>query len=106
MMEIKMNKMEYQFDGEGNTTGIAAGYTGYNAGDSLNATAVITEGALDDLSKKEIDLAGRTKAVLAFGTDAVLAAAATLQPVEPEVLETSESESVVDPASESETAAE
>lgn len=83
-MEIKMSKMEYQFDNEGNTAGINAGYSNYDGGESFSCIAVITDTAdkLDGMSKKDVDLAARTEFAKWLGTDAIKAALAILEPVE------------------------
>lgn len=66
-MDIKLTNINYRIDDEGNTTEIGTTFSGYSGGQSVNAnmtlvTADLDEGAsLDDLTRKQIEAAGRKK---------------------------------------------
>lgn len=66
-MDIKLTNINYRINDEGNTTEIGTTFSGYSGGQSVNAnmtlaTADLDEGAsLDDLTRKQIEAAGRKK---------------------------------------------
>lgn len=67
MLDIKLTGINYRIDENGNTTEVGASFSGYANGENVNANMVISaadleEGTtLDDLSRKQIEAAGRKK---------------------------------------------
>lgn len=67
MLDIKLTGINYRIDEDGNTTEVGTTFSGYGNGENVNASMVIStsdldEGtSLDDLSRKQIEAAGRKK---------------------------------------------
>lgn len=67
MLDIKLTGINYRIDENGNTTEVGTTFSGYGSGENVNANMVISaadleEGTtLDDLSRKQIEAAGRKK---------------------------------------------
>lgn len=67
MLEIKLTGINYRIDENGNTTEVGVSFSGYAHGENINANMVIFEAdleestTLDDLSRKQIEAAGRKK---------------------------------------------
>ena len=67
MLDIKLTGINYRFDDEGNTSEVSTTFSGYGNGENVNANMTISaadldEGtSLDDLSRKQIEAAGRKK---------------------------------------------
>lgn len=66
-MDIKLNRLSYQFDNNGNTSGISVGLNGSNNGDAVSATLQITSSDLatgktfDDMTKSDFETLAKTK---------------------------------------------
>lgn len=66
-MKVNMTGMNYSFDAEGNTDKISVSLTGYEGGNSLNATVDIVaedlneKESFDDLSRKQIEAKAKSK---------------------------------------------
>lgn len=66
-MDIKTNRLAYQFDDQGNTESVQIAFNGNETPNYINATIQIDKDSLadgqtfDDLSKKEIETLGRKK---------------------------------------------
>lgn len=66
-MDIKTNRLAYQFDDQGNTESVQIAFNGNETPNYINATIQIDKDSLadgqtfDDLSKKEIEAIGRKK---------------------------------------------
>lgn len=69
-MKAILTGVKYNIDNDGNTQSIDASFSGYDDGESVNATARLTDGDLDSLSRKQIEAAGRTKAATFFDVTA------------------------------------
>lgn len=67
MLEIKLTGINYRIDEDGNTTEVGTSFSGYANGENVNANMVISAAdleestTLDDLSRKQIEAAGRKK---------------------------------------------
>ena len=67
MLEIKLTNINYRIGEDGNTSEIGTSFSGYQGNESVNANmplvaADLKEGTtLDDLSRKQIEAAGRKK---------------------------------------------
>lgn len=67
MLEIKLTAINYCLDDNGNAAEISTTFSGYGSGENVNASMVLSasdleEGTtLDDLSRKQIEAAGRKK---------------------------------------------
>ena len=67
MLDIKLTGINYRIDENGNTTEVGASFSGYANGENVNANMVISAAdlqdgtTLDDLSRKQIEAAGRKK---------------------------------------------
>lgn len=67
MLDIKLTGINYRIDENGNTIEVGTSFSGYANGENVNANMVISaadlkEGTtLDDLSRKQIEAAGRKK---------------------------------------------
>lgn len=60
-MKTNLTGIEYTIDPDGTTKAILARFAGFQNSESVNATVQLTDGDLDNLSRAEIEKAGRTK---------------------------------------------
>jgi hypothetical protein len=66
-MEIKLNRLSYQIDNDGNTSGVSVGLNGSDSGDAVSATLQITSTDLatgktfDDMTKADFETLAKTK---------------------------------------------
>lgn len=66
-MTISLNRLAYQFDNDGNTSGVSVGLNGSDNGDAISATLQITSTDLatgktfDDMTKADFETLAKTK---------------------------------------------
>lgn len=66
-MEIKLNRLSYQIDNDGNTSGVSVGLNGSDSGNAVSATLQITSTDLvtgktfDDMTKADFETLAKAK---------------------------------------------
>lgn len=66
-MDIKLNRLAYQFDNSGNTSSVSVGLNGSDGGNAVSATLQITSSdlesgkTLDDLTKSDFETLAKSK---------------------------------------------